>query len=123
MRCWFASRRWPGLGRGALGLLLFAWSLAALAQTYVQASAPFAWVSTSGHSSVPWSGAAACSGPGADRDDDVTAELPLGFTFKFGGTNYTTVRIMTNGRLQFNNSFCGYGSSSVSPRTDRKSVV
>ena len=117
MRSRFATRQWEGLGRGALGLLLLVCSLAVSAQTYVQASATFDWVSTAGHSTASWSRAAACSGPGADRDDDITAELPLGFTFKFGGTNYTTVRIMTNGRLQFNNAFCGYGTNSTSPRT------
>jgi len=48
-------------------------------------------------------------------DDDITPQLPLGFTFKFGGTSYTSVRIMSNGRLQFNNRFCGYGTQSEGP--------
>lgn len=113
----FVSRCWAGLGRGAFGLLLLGWTLVASAQTYVQASTTYAWVSTSGHSTASWSRGAACSGGGADRDDDVTAELPLGFTFVFGGSKYTTLRIMTNGRLQFSNTFCGYGTNSTSPRT------
>jgi choice-of-anchor C domain-containing protein len=74
------------------------------AQTYSAGSTPYAWVSTSGHSTASWGGG--CSGGMASGDDDITAELPLGFTFTFGSTNYTTVRIMSNGRLQFANTFC-----------------
>jgi hypothetical protein len=43
-------------------------------------------------------------------DDAVSSEIPLGFTFLFGTVNYTTVRIQSNGRLQFNNSFNGFGT-------------
>lgn len=43
-------------------------------------------------------------------DDAVSGELPLGFTFRFGSVDYTTVRIQSNGRLQFNNSFNGFGT-------------
>lgn len=96
----------------AATMMLPAWSGAA---TYNSAAEPYAWISTSGHTAATWGGG--CSGGGASVDDDITAELPLGFTFKFGTVNYTTVRIMSNGRLQFNNKYCGNGTASTSPRT------
>ena len=37
-------------------------------------------------------------------DDDVSAFLPLSFTFDFFGTDYTQVRLSSNGFITFNNS-------------------
>ncbi len=90
----------------------------AWAQAYTATAEPFAWTSTTGHTAAAWTNASGCSGGGAARDDDITGELPIGFTFNFGGTGYSTVRIMSNGRLQFSNTFCGFGTSSTGvPRT------
>ena len=93
-----------------------------LAQTYVNAPTTFSWVATTGHTPVVWTGApggpaAACTGGSSAIDDDISEELPLGFTFQFGATNYTTVRIMSNGRLQFNNTYCGNGTAVTTPRS------
>ena len=95
-------------------------SLPTWAATYGNAPTLFNWVSSASHTPVEWTGApgglpAACTGGSAAIDDDITAELPIGFTFNFGGTNYTTVRIMSNGRLQFNNTYCYYGTQTVGP--------
>jgi MSHA biogenesis protein MshQ len=92
----------------------------AVAASYGNSPEPFSWIDPAGHADAVWTGApgapaAECSGPSAPVDDDITQELPLGFTFDYGGTPYTSVRIMSNGRLQFNNSFCGYGTQSVGP--------
>ncbi len=38
-------------------------------------------------------------------DDDVSAFLPLGFTFNFFGTDYTEIKLSSNGFLTFNNIF------------------
>lgn len=51
-------------------------------------------------------------------DDSVTSEISLGFTFRFGDVDYKTVRIQSNGRLQFNNTFNGHGTQTTgSPPT------
>ena len=97
---------------------------ACLAQAayYDNAAYPFAWIDPSSHTKVVWTGASggpapACTGGSSAVDDDITEELPLGFTFNFGGTGYTSVRVMSNGRLQFNNTYCYYGTQTVTPRT------
>ena len=87
----------------------------AQAATYANAPTTFSWIDPSTHTNVTWGGG--CTGGSAAVDDDISAELPLGFTFNFGGVNYTTVRVMSNARLQFNNNYCGNGTQNVSPRT------
>ncbi|MDP1706608.1 MAG: LamG-like jellyroll fold domain-containing protein, partial [bacterium] len=79
------------------------------------ATTTFGWIDPATHTDAAWTNAASCTGGGAAVDDDITGLINLGFTFNFGGVNYTQVRIMSNGRLQFNNTFCGYGTQSVGP--------
>lgn len=103
----------------SLVLLILA-SATAFAGTYTEKTQTFNWIDPASHTNAVWthaSGSNECSGPSASTDDDITKELPLGFTFNFGGTNYNSVRIMSNGRLQFNNTYCGYGTyGSFTPR-------
>ncbi len=103
---------------GPLGMVLaFA---PAHAATYASMATTSNWVNPSAHTRVTWTHGASCSSgyAGAPIDDDITAQLPLGFTFNFGGVNYTQVQIMSNGRLQFNNGYCGYGTQTTgSPPT------
>ena len=91
------------------------------AGAYTDSTETFSWIDPASHTDAVWtraSGSNECSGASATTDDDITQELPLGFTFTFGGVDYTTVRIMSNGRLQFNNTYCGYGTQSTgTPRT------
>jgi len=80
----------------------------------------FSWIDpvAGAHTAAVWTSGASCTGGtyvNAPGDDDITAQLPIGFTFNFGGTNYTQLQIMTNGRLQFNNSYCGWGTNGVGP--------
>lgn len=107
----------PLLG-GPLGIAL---AIApAHAATYSSMATTSNWVNPSTHTRVTWTHGASCSSgyAGAQIDDDITAQLPLGFTFNFGGVNYTQVQIMSNGRLQFNNGYCGYGTQTTgSPPT------
>jgi len=89
------------------------------AATYSSSSDTYSWINPSSHTNVVWTAASGgpaneCTSASAAIDDDITQELNLGFTFSFGGTDYTTVRVMSNGRLQFNNTFCGFGTSSNS---------
>lgn len=101
---------------GLLGLL-FLFVSAANAVTYSNAPTAFGWVDPATHTNVTWTSGASCSAAysGAPVDDDITAQIPLGFTFNFGGVNYTTVQIMSNGRLQFNNGYCGFGTQATGP--------
>lgn len=87
------------------------------AATYANMATPHTWINPSSHARVAWTNGAACSSGyvGAAIDDDISAQLPLGFTFNYGGVNYTQVQVMSNGRLQFNNGFCGYGTQTVGP--------
>ncbi len=107
----------PGAVPWLLGFLILLAAGPAIAATYVSTPTTFTWVDPAGHTPATWSGLTQCSGGGAPTDDDITAPIPIGFTFNFGGVNYTTVRIMSNGRLQFNNNFCGYGTQIINPRT------
>lgn len=98
----------------AIGALM---SAPVAAQTYSSMTRGYAWVDPSSHLTATWSAVSACAGGGAVTDDVISGLLNIGFTFRFGSTNYTQLRIMTNGRLQFSNNFCGYGTESISPRT------
>ena len=101
------------------------------AQTYANTSATFNWVDTSGapssgglqHRTVPvqWGGGCGTNPP--TLDDTISDLIPIGFNFTFGTTTYTQVRVMTNGRLQFNNTTCGAGTAgSVRRRPTRTST-
>ncbi len=79
--------------------------------TYTRSTATFNYIATTTHTAImSWPGCNTTSG-----DDSLSAPLNIGFTFNFGGINYTQVRVMTNGRLQFDNTFCGYGTATVGP--------
>lgn len=106
------------LSGGALGMVLAL--VPAHAATYSSMATTSNWINPSAHTRVTWTNGASCTSgyAGAPIDDDITAQLPLGFTFNFGGVNYTQVQIMSNGRLQFNNGYCGYGTQTTgSPPT------
>ena len=119
-----ACRMFGRLAWGRLIVLLFGgplWIALAIAPahaaTYSSMATTSNWVNPSAHTRVTWTNGASCSSgyAGAPIDDDITAQLPLGFTFNFGGVNYTQVQVMSNGRLQFNNGYCGYGTQTVGP--------
>lgn len=112
----------PGLGKLVLllsgGMLWLALATGlAHAATYSSVSTASSWIDPASHARAVWTSGAACSSGYASAavDDDITAQLPLGFTFNFGGVNYTQVQVMSNGRLQFNNGYCGYGTQTVGP--------
>jgi MSHA biogenesis protein MshQ len=79
----------------ALLLLLLA-GLPAAAATYNYSSDSFAWETAA--NAVTWD--RTCTGYQGD-DDKATVTLTGGFQFRFAGTNYTSVRILANGMLQF----------------------
>lgn len=100
----------------ATALWLSCLAVSSFAATYGYAPIPLAWIDNTAHTDVTWGGAAQCAAWNfAPVDDDGTAPINLGFTFTFGGTAYTQVRIISNGRLQFGNNYCGYGTQTVGP--------
>ncbi|MHB1214838.1 MAG: DUF6701 domain-containing protein [Thiobacillus sp.] len=116
MPCRLELGKWAFLLLGGALLLALAPRLTHAA-TYASASSSASWIDPTTHTRAVWTHGASCSSGyvGAAVDDDITAQLPLGFTFNFGGVDYTHVQIMSNGRLQFNNGYCGYGTQTVGP--------
>ncbi len=126
-----AACGWPCTGRFSSGLLslLLVWGLLAPlqsdAQTYTSASTPYSLIDSSGHSKVghntaphKFGAAAGCGTTPPVLDDTLSTLIPLGFSFTFGGTAYTSAYIQSNGRLQFANTTCGSGTASAgNPQT------
>ncbi|MCX7058502.1 MAG: hypothetical protein NTZ79_15325 [Proteobacteria bacterium] len=106
----------PCTGRArlfALAALLLVTPLAAAA-TYNVTPLTYNWLPTVGHTALTtWDGSVGC--PNTSGDDSLSQSLPIGFTFKFGTTSYTQLRIFSNGRVQFNNTRCSFGTNAVGP--------
>jgi len=105
-----------------LGLLLV--QALAHAATYTNASTVFDWIDPSTHNKVghltsPYKfnggGSTGCGTNPPTLDDTISDAINLGFTFTFGTTAYTSVRVQTNGRLQFGNTTCGSGTNAIGP--------
>ena len=104
----------------AAALVALAGAPAAAAPYYGNTPTPFAWIDpvAGAHTAATWTSGASCTAGtyvNAPADDDITAQLPIGFNFNFGGTVYSQLQIMANGRLQFNNAYCGWGTNTVGP--------
>jgi MSHA biogenesis protein MshQ len=104
-------------------LVLALYPSIASAVTYANAATTFSWINASSHTKLgpttgglysllyKFSNTGGCGSNVPYIDDSMSDNLPIGFTFMYGGVNFTQVRIMANGRLQFNNNItCGYGS-------------
>jgi MSHA biogenesis protein MshQ len=90
--------------------------------TYTSASTPFSWIDASTHTKVGYNttpykfnGGSGCGTTPPVLDDTLSDVIPIGFSFVYGTTTYTTLRIMTNGRLQFANTTCGAGTNAIGP--------
>jgi MSHA biogenesis protein MshQ len=93
----------------ALGLLA---SAAEAQSTYAYRNDTFAYDTPSGGATtVGWHSSGASPGctsyPNGD-DDWADVGFPSGFTFTFGGTAYTGVRVYSNGILAFGNDVSGF---------------
>lgn len=102
-----------------LAPLVFSWLVEpAHAITYANSSVPFSWIDASTHAKIGYNttpykfnGGGGCGSTPPILDDTMGDNISIGFTFMYSGLNFTSVRIMSNGRLQFNNNTtCGYGS-------------
>ncbi len=92
------------------------------AATYTSASTAFSWIDSSAHTKVGYNttpykfnAAAGCGTTPPILDDTLSDAIPIGFSFVYGTVTYTSLRIMTNGRLQFNNTTCGAGTANIGP--------
>lgn len=85
---------WAWVRLLCLGLLL--WVPLAQAATYTFRSDSYTWESAA--TAVTWD--RSCTGYPGD-DDKATLAFTGGFTFTFAGTAYNTVRVLSNGMLQF----------------------
>ncbi len=93
--------RFAHFGRAALwAWLLFVlavWAAPAQAATYTFRSDSFAWETAA--NPVAWTGGACTQFP--TDDDRATLSFTGGFTFTYAGTAYSSVRVLSNGMLQF----------------------
>lgn len=123
----YCQRRLFGYVKATV-LMVFAiaaavWTPIARAVTYANTSVTYNWIDASTHTKLgpttggvysptyKFSNTGGCGSTPPYIDDSMSDNLPIGFTFMYGGVNFTQVRIMSNGRLQFNdNTTCGYGS-------------
>jgi MSHA biogenesis protein MshQ len=101
---------------------LVIFELPALAATYTSASTSFNWVNSATHSKVGYNttpykfnGGGGCGTTPPILDDTISDLMPIGFTFLYGATSYTTLRIQSNGRVQFGNATCGSGTQNIGP--------
>ncbi len=95
---------------------------AAAQTTYTSASTAFSWIDASAHTKVGYNttpykfnASTGCGTTPPVLDDTLSDSIPLGFTFRFGTTDFTSAYVMTNGRLQFGNTTCGAGTSNIGP--------
>lgn len=108
----------------AAALCLAALPRDALATTYANAATTFNWIVATGHTRLgsntpPYSfkNLGGCGTTPPVLDDTISDQIPLGFSFTFGDKTFDSVRVMSNGRIQFtsttiplDNTTCGYGS-------------
>lgn len=100
-------------------LVAFLWYLPANAATYTNVTNTFSWINPATHTKVGYNTAPyklnTCGTTPPILDDTISNLIPIGFNFLYGATSYNSLKIETNGRLQFANSNCGAGTSSIGP--------
>ncbi|MEI8159032.1 MAG: hypothetical protein WCH60_19415 [Burkholderiales bacterium] len=94
------------------------------AATYANVATTYGWIDATAHSqigfnTVPYkfNGGFGCGSTPPVIDDTISDVIPIGFNFVFGDKVFDSVRIQSNGRVQFvsttlplDNTTCGYGS-------------
>lgn len=107
-----------------LCLLALLLPLQAGAVTYAMSTITSNWIDASTHSkltanSTPYrftgGGSTGCGSTPPTLDDVISNPIPIGFNFMFGGVVFSSLRVMSNGRLQFGTTTCGYGTNAVGP--------
>lgn len=112
------------VSRLAVVLAALFWCVVATAATYTNASTTFNWINPATHTKVGYNtlpykfnggGSTGCGSTPPILDDTISDAIPIGFNFLYGATSYNSLKIQSNGRLQFGNNTCGYGTASVGP--------
>ncbi len=94
------------------------------AATYANVATTFGWIDATAHikvgyNTVPYkfNGGFGCGTTPPTLDDTLSDIIPIGFNFVFGDKVFDSVRLQTNGRVQFvsttlplDNTTCSYGS-------------
>ena len=95
------------------------WHLPSIAATYANVTTAFSWIDPSAHAKVGFNTTPykfnACGTTPPVLDDTISDLIPIGFNFLYGATSYNSLKIETNGRLQFANSNCSAGTASIGP--------
>src|SRR5947199_1566135 len=92
-------------------------SIAATAATYSWTTVPVAWIDPSAHTvlsantPIAFRTYAGCGTAAPVIDDDLSDVISLGFIFRFGSIYVDSVRIQSNGRVQFLNQNPWYGAT------------
>lgn len=112
----------PHALRAASLCALLGFAQGGLAQTYTSASTAYNFIDPASHTKIgantapyKFNTAADCGTAPPVLDDTISNAIPIGFTFRYGATDYTSVQVMSNGRLQFGNTTCGYGTTNIGP--------
>ncbi|HEV7913919.1 MAG TPA: DUF6701 domain-containing protein, partial [Albitalea sp.] len=90
-----------------LALIVALIAAPARAQTYQADS------SAAAAAAYPWIDISATGTQLSLADDQVSAQINLGFSFTFGATTYTQVRVASNGMLQFGGTSTAYTNSTL----------
>jgi MSHA biogenesis protein MshQ len=100
-------------------LWLACWAPSLQAATYTNASTPYSWINPAGHTKVSYNTAPYkfnnCGTNVPILDDTISDVIPIGWNFLFGATSYNSIRIESNGRVQFNNAACTNGTQNIGP--------
>jgi hypothetical protein len=85
----------------------------AMAATYASSSTAYDFLNGGETEIKTWASGLGC--PDTIGDDSLSNLINIGFTFRFGTSTYTQVRVNSNGRIQFANTLCPFGTQSVGP--------
>lgn len=104
---------------GLFWLWLACWAPNLYAATYTNSSTAYNWIDPSAHTKVGYNTAPyklnTCGTTPPTLDDTISDVIPIGWNFLYGATSYNSIRIETNGRIQFNNAGCTSGTQSAGP--------
>ena len=127
------EKQWSRTATAALFLAGLLIPTVTHAVTYAFTPIPFAWIDPSSHTVVSAASApialhtlAGCGTTVPITDDTISDPIPLGFNFQFAAVVVDSVRIVSNGRLQFlnqnpangavfDNVACGFGTPDQFP--------
>jgi hypothetical protein len=127
------EKQWSRAATAALFLASLLIPNVTQAVTYAFTPTAFAWIDPSSHTVVSAASApiafrtlAGCGTTVPNIDDTISDPIPLGFNFQFAGVVVDSVRIASNGRLQFlnqnpvngavfDNLACGFGTPDPFP--------